>query len=65
MSDKWTKESLKNRFSLADFIRWIYLVGGLKVFHLGIRLCSAFLLLTCKGSLLPLIVQGGPSGPVG
>lgn len=31
-----------------------------KVFHLGIKQCSAFLFLTCKGSLLPLIVQGGP-----
>jgi len=30
-------------------------------FHFGIKQCSAFLFLTCKTSLLPLIVQGGPS----
>ena len=39
----------------------IYQVSGLKFFHLGIKQCSAFLFLTCKTSLLPLIVQGGPS----
>lgn len=49
------------RFSLADFIGWIYQIGGVKVFHLGIKLCFAFLFLTYKASLLPLIVQGGPS----
>jgi hypothetical protein len=46
---------------LADFIGWIYQIGGVKVFHLGIKLCFAFLFLTYKASLLPLIVQGGPS----
>lgn len=53
--------NLLKQISLADFIGWIYQVGGVKVFHLGIKQCSAFLFLTCKGSLLPLIEQGGPS----
>lgn len=48
MLPKWTKESFKNRFSLPDFIGWIYQVGGAKVFHLGIKRCSAFLFFTCK-----------------
>ena len=43
-----------------DFLWGIYPGWRIKVFHLGIKQCSAFLFLTCKGSLLPLIKQGGP-----
>ncbi|MCS3023902.1 hypothetical protein NXW75_08325 [Bacteroides xylanisolvens] len=45
---------------MVDFLWGIYPGWRIKVFHLGIKQCSAFLFLTCKGSLLPLIEQGGP-----
>ena len=51
-------ETIKREGFMAFFL--ITEPADYKFFYFGIIYRSAFLFLTCKGSLLPLIEQGGP-----